>query len=106
MKKAAGSPLQSSPSVATMPITWGNETSGIGIARRQFPKRCNNADHVGGQALSCSGHFRPESSLLGKRRWNVHDLIIARQVRKRVPAVCVVGYTSPDSEILFFATAS
>ena len=43
------------------------------------PKRRHDADHVRSQALSGSRYFCPKSGLLRKRRWHVHDSIIARR---------------------------
>ena len=45
------------------------------------PKRRNNADHVRGEALRGSRYCRLESGLVGERRWNVHDFIIAHPAR-------------------------
>ena len=42
------------------------------------PERRNDIDHVRGEAFRSSRYCCLESGLLGERRWNVHDFIIAR----------------------------
>ena len=42
------------------------------------PKCWNDADHVRGEASRGSRYCRLESGLLSKRRWDLHDSIIAR----------------------------
>jgi hypothetical protein len=57
------------------------------------PKRGNDADHVRGEALRGPRYCRLETGLLGKRRWNVHDSIIARAGKEGVAAtITALGF--------------
>lgn len=57
------------------------------------PKRGNDADHVRAEALRGSRYCRLESGWLGKRRWNVHDSIIARPGKEGVAAtITALGF--------------
>ena len=58
------------------------------------PERGNDIDHVRGEVFRGSRYCRPESGLLGERRWNVHHFIIARSSLGAYPDAHASGFLS------------